>query len=50
MFGKAADIALIVLKTKYAKWAICGTIGFLAEHGAQKVYERYVTTDGDDSE
>lgn len=39
-----------VLQSKYAKWVICGTIGFLAEHVAGKMYDTYIMEDVDTPE
>lgn len=44
---KMVSIALTALRSKYAKWAICGTIGFIAEHSAGKVYDKFVMPDTD---
>lgn len=50
-FKKAvATVAVGVLRSKYAKWVICGTVGFLAEHGAQKAYDKYVMLEVDEIE
>lgn len=52
MFTKKAakEIAKKVLKSKYAKWAICGTIGFVAEHAAGHMFDRFILQDMDISE
>jgi hypothetical protein len=43
----AKEIGVRVLKSKYAKWAICGTIGFVAEHAAGSLFDKWVRLDVD---
>lgn len=47
---QAIDVGLNVLRSKYAKWVICGTIGFVAEHLSGKFYDTYVIKDIDAAE
>lgn len=44
---QVVDIGLNVLRSKYAKWVICGTIGFVAEHLSGKAYDMYIIKDID---
>lgn len=43
----AKEVGKRVLKSKYAKWAICGTIGFVAEHAAGNLFDKWVLHDVD---
>jgi hypothetical protein len=52
MFSRraAAEIGKTVLKSKYAKWVICASIGFIAEHAAGSLYDKYIIQEADASE